>query len=297
MSSHPPLIILCAGRSYSSVVSCMLGQHPSIFAAPELNLFQRETLGEIHQLAHQRGLYSLHGLVRSLALLHDGEQSELAATRAWAWIEAHADWSTAKVLDHLRDCAAPAILVDKSPTTAGRRSHLGRLIRAAPDARILHLTRHPLSVGQSLYRVKSAKAVLSHAPQPFDAQAVEEHWIKIQYQILDFTAHLPAHRHLRLQGEWLVEHPIRYLEQICRWLGIDQDAEALAAMLRPEQNPFAHIGPANARFGNNVDFLKNPRLRQGPPPAVDLEMPLPWFIEQRHFSEMAKRLARQFGYQ
>lgn len=297
MSSPSPLIILCAGRSFSSVVSCMLGQHPGIFAAPELNLFQRDTLGELHQLALKRRLYTLHGLVRSLALLHDGEQSELAATRAWAWIEAHANWTVAQVLKHLRDCSAPAILLDKSPATAERRSYLGRMIRAAPDARILHLTRHPLSVGQSFYRVKSAKAVLGRDPQPFDADSVEEHWIKIQYQILDFTARLPPQRYLRLQGEWLLEHPTRYLEQICSWLDLDQSPEIIAAMLQPEQNPFAHFGPPNARFGNNVEFLKNPRLRQGPPPAVNLEEPLPWFIEQRHFSDTAKRLARQLGYQ
>ena len=42
-----PLIILSPPRSFSSVISTMIGQHPQIYGFPELHLFSGETLGDI----------------------------------------------------------------------------------------------------------------------------------------------------------------------------------------------------------------------------------------------------------
>ena len=57
-----PLFILCPGRSFSSVVASMIGQHPDAYGLPELNLFLGPTLGASNEL------YSATGRMESVGL-------------------------------------------------------------------------------------------------------------------------------------------------------------------------------------------------------------------------------------
>ncbi|RMD69424.1 MAG: sulfotransferase, partial [Gammaproteobacteria bacterium] len=230
----PPLFILCPGYSFSSVVCAMLGEHPAMHGFPELNLFVEETVGGLlNYYASERG--QLHGLVRALAQVLEGEQSQKAVEKSWRFLEAHKGWQTGALYRYLLERLAPLRGVDKSPTYGAFPERLERLYRTFPHAFFLHLTRHPWDAGASLYRVYGAKAALGIGRWPEDvANQVEQYWVQRHQNILAFAKRLPHHRYLRLQGERLLEDPDRYLPQIVQWLGLRMDEGAIEAMKHPE---------------------------------------------------------------
>jgi hypothetical protein len=254
-------IILSPLRSFSSVVCGMLGQHPQLYGMPELNLFVADDLEGWYryQVQQKRRPQATHGLLRTLAQFHDGEQTEATIQKAWNWIEQRRDWSTARVWDYLTELAQPRILVDKSPITVMQPEFLARARKMLPGAYFLHLTRHPLSTARSIEEYWQQKAEFGFGEQTnVEALAI---WYMTHKNIVDFTATLPAGQSALIQGEWLIGEPDRYLPQIAQWLGLRADSAAITAMKHPEASPFARLGPGNARFGNDRKFLTQPALR------------------------------------
>ena len=79
------LIILSPPRSYSSVVATQIGQHPQLYGFPELRLFVGETVAEILAFSQQRASNDFPGppgLVRTLAQIHEGVQTEATIIKA-----------------------------------------------------------------------------------------------------------------------------------------------------------------------------------------------------------------------
>jgi hypothetical protein len=69
-------------------------------------------------------------------------------------------------------------------------------------------------------------------------------------------------------------------------------------MMKPEDSPFAKLGPDNARFGNNPGFIEKPALRVGKIKAENLHDPLEWFEGQTvYFSNQTRELALMLGYE
>lgn len=296
-ASYQPLFILCPGRSFSSVVCMTIGQHPQLYGLPEIYLGIVDTMDEWLGLTSQSGRKHMHqGLLRVVAQLHDGEQTEETVLEARRWLQQHRRWSTTRMYHYLAECVAPRRLVDKSPTQ-GKPQNLARLHRMFPNAFFLHLTRHPRSTGNSFYRIKSAKAVLQGQDLDRLANMIEKHWVRIHLSIMQLIDSLPPSQALRLQGENLLAEPDNYFLQIAEWLDIRTDAEAIAAMKHPEYSPYAHIGPPSAAHGNNRGFLEEPILKVGRPSPATLVGPMEWLPEPRGFAPETLRLARQLGYQ
>ncbi len=295
---HRPVFILCPGRSFSSVVCSMLGQHPDLYGVPELNLFLGDTLGGLMHLARRRrSNYMLHGLVRALAELRFGGQTEAGGKQAWGWIDQHLHWSTARVFRDLAERMAPRQCVDKSPAYSAQMDYLKRMHETFPEARYLHLSRHPRATANSQYRVLAVKKAFRPADHmTANPTAVEQHWIRNHSNILEFAQDLPPGQYMRLQGEQLLNDPRTYLPQIVEWLEIRNDAPAMGAMLHPEDSPYAGFGPQCAPCGNNLGFLENPRLRIGGLPELSLRGPLEWLDDEGEFSRHTIELAHQLGY-
>lgn len=298
-AQNRPVFILCPGRSYSSVVCGMLGQHPQLYGLPETNFFVADTIGGLFQrFAGPGDRHRLHGLVRTLAQLHDGEQTEAAAERGWQWLRARLDMTTHELAWYIAVQLGPRQMVEKSPSNCAEAAYLERLYRTFPTAHFLHLSRHPRSTGKSLYQVRQEqRARRGRDRMPVDGRRMEENWLKVHGHILRFTERLPVGQSVHLQGEQLMADPDRYLRQIAEWLDIRADTEAIEAMKHPEASPFATLGPDNARGGNNRKYLEDPRLRTGPPPKVNLSDPLDWMSDGSGFSPATVALARRLGYQ
>lgn len=257
------VIILSPPRSFSSVVSTMIGEHPDLYGFPELHCFTADTMGGVVDHEHHRK--PTHpagppGILRLVAQLHDGIQTTGTIIRAASWLREHRDWTPREFLDHILEQIAPQTGVEKSPVTATKPSFLERAYDAYPDAYFLHLTRHPVSNRASWTEFVEAKL----KGDPADWRKRVDRllgWYRMHQNILAFTNTLPAGQSLRLKGEDLLSEPGVYLPQIAEWLGIRTDAEAIEAMMHPETSPYAHPGPDLARGGNDPKFLRSPALR------------------------------------
>jgi hypothetical protein len=266
----------------------MLGQHPDTYALPETNLFTAATVGEWWLLRDGmpwRGA----GLVRSIAELRFGGQSEARVRQARRWLLQRADWPTGSVFRALRAWVHPRILVEASPRTSLHPRYLERLHDSAPRAMYLHLGRHPGDQAGSLRRLVEERHGSSGRPRA--AARAGRSWLRHHSNIVRFLESVPPERVLRVRGEDVLADPDEQLRAIVRWLGLRDDEEPVGAMKHPENSPFARIGPPSARLGNDPSFLRDPVLRTGGRTPGSR----PWSPPRRQGARMLG-LSAAFGY-
>lgn len=261
------LSVLSPPRSFSSVVSTMIGQHPEMYGFPELHLIMAETVQDVLSRERTRGKFlGPPGVLRSLAELDAGEQTAERVFDAYNWLYARRHWSSKQVMDHLMDRVAATravpICVEKSPSAATHIRYLNRQERFYPNALYLHVTRHPLS------SVSSMEEYAAHMPRLAGIRGLASasgfaYWFICHRNIVTFTRAIPPERVLRVKGEDILSEPEIWLPKICRWAGVDDGAASVEAMLHPEASPYAGLGPANAKYGNDVKFVHSPKLRRG----------------------------------
>lgn len=310
MSAYPPpLFILAPPRSYTSVVCGVIGQHPELFGMPELNLFQAPTVDEFWTGRRADGklrspfwrIMRHDGILRAIAELYAGEQTIDAVEMAKRWLIVRARKSTAEAHREICAKAGPQILLDKSPAYVRRAEYLRRILVAFPGARFIHLVRHPRGQCESVLKAENGRMTAffmgaidrSGAEPVIDPQTV---WRDAHFEILRFLSELPRERWMRVIGEDFMNDISGGARAVCRWLGVSDGPAAIEEMQHPERSPFACIGPANARLGNDPNFLNSPALRPTRVERAPLEGPLPWRPDQKGFSPEVLKLARYFGY-
>lgn len=293
-----PIFLLAPPRSFTSLVCGVLGQHPQLFGSPELNLFRSDTVRQYLDLIvppQQPGLY------RFVAQVWAGEQTIEAIEMAQRWVKVRQHWTTGELHRELCAKIAPLALVQKSPTYIRRLSNLQRLLEAFPKARFVHLLRHPRGTAESALRYDNAPlrivaigGVDRSGRRPVtDPQIV---WHDFHLRILRFQEMVEPDRWLRLRGEDFLADMDRELHRLCEWLGISTAADAIAAMKRPEDSPFASFGPVNALLGNDPNFLSAPQLRPYTPREESLAGPLSWRPDAAAFHPRVVAMAHSFGY-
>ncbi len=299
----PPLFILAPPRSFTSVTCAMLGEHPQMFGLAEINLFAGDTMADLQKLYGTRARLQ-SGLLRSLAQVAFSEQTEETVEAARQWLLDNSALSTAEVFRTLQSWLPDRVLIDKSPLHVFHADAMPRMRTHFPDARYLHLTRHPGDTVKSVMQLKETFRArllvrtlgLNAGRTPPRAQGLpEEFWLQPHLAIMEFLESVPADRQMRLRGEDLLSAPGQYLRQIAEWLELRTDDEAVEAMLHPENSPFAHEGPANAKYGNDPNFMEKPALR----PYSYTPRPLTWEPEPGQSAELSKLIcdyAMQFGY-
>jgi hypothetical protein len=289
------LFILSPPRSFSSVVGAMVGQHPDLYGVPELNLSAADNVVGLMRAYKHAGAQARHGLLRTLAQLHSRRQTEQTIRDAQAWLTSHIHWSTKQVFDHLLEYIEPQIAVEKSPRTVMKKEYLQRTHAWYPNARFIHLTRHPRSTGIS--QINIAKRTREMGVGRLDANNINPDywWLRAQQNILELLSGLPQRQWLRVKGEDLLSDPDQHLRRIAEWLNIRTDAEAIESMKRPELSPYSGLGPSNARYGADINFLESPRLRPGKIEEPVLDGPLPW-APHRGFPRAVLGIAQEYGY-
>ena len=309
------LVILGPPRSFTTVVSAMLGQHPEMYGVPEVHLFGSETLAEWWQQCEEATFNMDHGLVRVVAQLFFGDQSEDNVRRAAGWLQRRAHFTTGLVIEGLGQCVRPRILVDKSPSIVYRIETMQRVYAMFPQARFLHLVRHPRGHGESVMKYLRARRKLGPVPpnhwlqylaaypdeggnaDPSSDIDPQRAWLALQRNIGEFLDAVPASQALRVRSEDLVGSPERGLREVLAWLGLRTDDEAIEEMKHPERSPYACYGPPSAYFGNDRAFLQDPVLRPARAEKHSLEGPLSWCDDGREFSAEVRELAQKFGYE
>ncbi len=299
-----PLFLLAPPRSYTSLVNAMLGQHPQAFGLPELCLFNVGKLldlwrGSVGDIA-ENGSMVRHGLLRALAEIYCGEQSSATTNMALRWCSAREEWSTAQVFQEIVARLHPLVAVEKSPSYTMSVARMRAMVEAFPDARFVHLVRHPVAQAKSVMAINDgAFTIKVNAFEIGEDYALMEPqiaWHDINLNILDFLDDVPAEQQMRMRGEDIMAEPERHLAQIASWAGLRDDDAAIAEMMHPERSPFACFGPINALFGNDPNFLAGPTFRPHKPKVPSLSAKVPWRDDGKGLYPEVIALAKEFGY-
>jgi Sulfotransferase family len=294
-----PLFVLAPARSYTSVIATMIGQHPDLAGLPELKLFSYRTIGELEASLPcywaERGFtHRSPGLVRALAQSLFGGQTAERLAEARAWLHRHRHWSGADVFDVLLARLSPRLAVEKSPENVTTAAALRRLATAYPQARYLHLTRHPATTQASM--AAHLRRTVPEHPRIGEPMAGIAAWCDVHARILRLTATLPADRVMRVRAEDILNDAPTQLPAIANWLRLRSDAAAIESMCHPEASPFACFGPPGSGVigGHDHGFLNDPIPRRVEIPAT-IELPAGWHGEPRLWRRTVK-LAHQLGY-
>jgi len=298
-----PLFLLAPPRSYTSLINAMIGQHPQAYGLPELMLFNVERLKDLwRKVSEDIGGDSSrrHGLLRTVAELYAGEQTCDAVTMAQHWAAARENRSSSDVFRELVEKIAPLIAVEKSPAYTISMKRLYRISETFPDARFLHLVRHPIAQCRSVMNLNNGIFALFVNAFAFDQDRIivepQIAWHDLNINILNFLETIPEERQMRMKGEDFIQYPERYLGDVCRWLKIRDDDEAIEAMMHPENSSFACFGPVTALFGNDPNFLRGAAFRKHTPKVPPLDAPLPWRDDDKRLCHEVVKLAQEFGY-
>jgi hypothetical protein len=302
----------------------MLGQHPQMYGLPELELFGAATVAAWWELCETAPGTRSHGMLRAVAQLVFGEQTEATIPLARGWLRRRSHLSSGYLFELLAERVWPRVPVDKSTTYVRRAQAMRQIIAMFPNARFIHLVRHPRGQGESVikllrYRQHQGPLPPDHwllwaagAQRPphgvrtedsiqnadgteliLDPQTV---WYTLNSNACNFLRTVPAAQQLRIRGEDVLTDAVCRLREICRWLGIDDSAQAIEQMTHPERSPYAHLGPTGARFGNDIFFLQDPILRPARAQRQSLNGPLNWRLGGGGFLPEVRDLASSFGY-
>jgi len=299
-----PLFLLAPPRSYTSLVNAMLGQHPQAFGLPELCLFNVEKLVELWRGSEgpvsENGAVARHGLMRALAEILGGEQTTATVNMARAYAGAREDWDVGRVFQDIVSRIHPLVAVEKSPSYTMTKLRLQRMYDAFPDARFVHLIRHPVGQCKSLMAInEGAFAIKMEAIEFKDDHCFLEPqiaWYDLNLNILEFLETVPASQQIRMRGEDIMGKPQQYLAELAEWAGMRTDGAAIDEMMHPERSPFACFGPINALFGNDPNFLAGPTFRPHVPKIPSLTAPVPWRDDGEGLYPQVIEMARWFGY-
>lgn len=297
---QPPLFVLAAPFSGSSWLAGVLGQHPQLYALPQLFAFTAETVGELLDVFGLSQADHGDGLRRAVAQLMFGAQSEATIAQADAWLAERAALSVKVLIDLLAAAAAPRRLVIPDSEAALRPMELRRLLAAYPDAAVVHLVRHPWVQGCHLASWLQARLFVpvDYRDHGFNPPAAEPQipWLRANAN-LEQALRASSVRSHRLGTEALDSHFAYCLTTLCEWLALDTTATALGGLQHPERWPFAQPGPASARGGLEAEVW------DAPDPAAEalaatphLEGPLPWRADGAGFDPQVIALAQRYGY-
>lgn len=296
-----PLWILGAPFSGVSWLAGVLGRHPGLYGVPELNLFFAEYVGELLDIYDLGQGGHAHGLLRALAELEFGGQTDAGIAQARHWLEQRRSMPTAEVGLHLATRVAPRRLVVPDSESTLRPADLDRMGRGLPSVRVLHLVRHPWEQGALLaawarQRLFVPQDYKDHAYRPpqVDPQIP---WLRCNRNVMALLARLDTLAWQRLRCEEVEHDPVAALRPICTWLDLRDDPERLAPMRQPDRWIFAGYGPGTAPYGLEAEVLE-PIDEQTLALAqdVNLERCPPWQPGDAGFDPQVIELAREYGY-
>jgi hypothetical protein len=298
------VFILAPPCTFSWVVCAMVGQHPQMYALPELHLFTADTVAEWWDLCTRETFEMDHGLVRTVAELYFGGQTEPAVSRARGWLRRRSHYTTGLLLETIAERLEPRIPIEKSPSTAYNLATLERAFGMFPNARYVHLVSHPRLYCEAVLDAlgdarRASELPATHwlarlAPGPeLDPQLG---WLDANRTIADFLERVPADRKRVVRGEDLLGEGSAGLVALAAWLGVRTTPEAIEEMRHPERSAYAAVGPPSAAFGSDRFLRPGPLVRSEWTRPRSIDGPLAWRSDARGFLLEVKRTARDLGY-
>ena len=258
-----PIFLLSPPRSFSSVVSTIIGQHPQLHTFPELQIFSALTVNELLEAeakSRRRNRLAPPGLIRELAYQREGDQTEESCLRAWVWLAKNRFLGIDEVFNQLCSFHSSEHCIEKSPANSTSLSILVRILRSFPDAKFIHLTRSAVSSARSIREFLAMKTV-TNKPDYFHSNPIMI-WYSMHSNIRRFKNFLRPNQYLMIRGEDILAEPFKFLPSLCRWLSVDDSEVSVQSMLKPECSPFSFFGPPEFSGGNDPKFMRSPHFRQ-----------------------------------
>ncbi|MCG8352465.1 MAG: condensation domain-containing protein, partial [Chloroflexales bacterium] len=249
---HPAVFILSPPRSGSTLLRVMLAGHPKLFAPPELELLNFNTLQERREAFS--GIYEpvLEGTIRTLMEIHGYDVD--TATGLMGEYERQ-NLSTRQFYALMQDWIGERLLVDKTPAYSMDIDVLRRAEAEFANARYIHLVRHPYATIYSFVEAQLHEYFFRH-PHPFAVRELAELiWTVSHQHVLEFRREIPAERYHRVMYEDLVSQPRAAMEEVCQFLGI----EFHPAMVKPYEGKRMTDGirPMSQMVGDLKFYLRN----------------------------------------
>ncbi len=287
MSETRPLFILAPPHHHASEVWAMLSRHPELASVPETNLLAAAIVSALDPF-RTTNPHFLAGLLRAISRFGFGGLGDAAASEAaQKWLDERRNAPTTDVFRQLREWSAPRAMVERITTLVSIPGGLDRLAEAAPDARYLHLSRHPREACESWF--ETARRSGRGTSVQTTASTV---WLKPHLRIMAFLETVAMDQKMFIRVEALLDEPELYLPQIAEWLGVSRAPEVVESMRHPGRSatgrPVAALvrpSPAGSRGGHS---------RSGPADG-GLEAPLSWGAPLGA-DEVLRVYATQFGY-
>ncbi len=270
-NSRTPLFVLAPPLGLGAHLAACLARHPGFVSLPAVNLMCADSPRDLAARWGDRLRDPDHGLIRAVAALITGD-----AQAACDWLTARQEMPADQIMAALASAAAPRRLIDASFLYPVDDSALTRIARLYPDARYIHLLRHPATQGPSA--------------------RTEALWLRPHLRIHTFLARQPVLSWVRLRVEALAADPAQQLNGLLDWLGEDRDPGTMARLLDAEGLPeYAAPGPALAPHGVDPALVADPRLKSllAAPPAPEFDDSA-W--EAAGFDTETRAMARLFGY-
>jgi hypothetical protein len=251
--------ILCSPRSGSTLLTAALGCNPGAYALPELGVLAHPSVGD-HLLAQSVTAswtsYSRAGLLRAVAELVVGSQSDGAIDSAQGWLEARSSWSSVALLEWIVARTPAPTVIEKSPEHA-RAAVLSTIGGAWPDARLVHLVRHPFACITSMVR-HFGRITQSRTSRSLLYTVAARRWVTTQRELVTALEDMDAASML-VRFEALLAAPHAELAALASWLELPDADNDVQAMLHTERWPYAWPGPRAATGGGDDGFLSHPR--------------------------------------
>jgi hypothetical protein len=289
-----------------------------MYGLAETHLFGADTVSEWWRQCSVATFDMDHGLRRVVAELFFGGQTEITVSRATGWLHRRGHFTTGLIFEEVTKKVYPRIPVDKSPSTVYWLESMQRIYSMFPQARFVHLVRHPRGHGESVIRYLNERIKLGPLPPKYwllclaacpslsvkDLQTghydseidPQRGWYALHKNICEFLKSVPEEQKLRIRSEELLTDREQGLLRVATWLGLRTDPEAIEEMRHPERSPYACYGPPGATLGNDRFFLRSPALRPERAGLHTLDGPLGWREDGQGFLPEVKKLAMIFGY-
>jgi amino acid adenylation domain-containing protein len=283
----PAVFVLSPPRSGSTLLRVMLGGHPRLFAPPELELLNFDTLAERRAAFPGRDAFRLEGLVRAVMAAR-GCSPEQAAEEV-ARLEAEGA-STRRMYGLLQEWIGPRTLVDKTPTYAWDPAALRRAEAGFAAPRYVHLLRHPLGMVRSFEEARIDQ-IFFHGEHPFSRRQLAELLWDVAYEnTLAFLAEIPQERWCAVRFEDLLREPEAELRRLCAFLGLDYHPD-MSEPYRDAPRRMTDGLHAESRMLGDVKFHHHGR--------VDAAVAERWREEYTEdtLGEPTRELAARLGYE
>ncbi|MGL5858297.1 MAG: amino acid adenylation domain-containing protein [Angustibacter sp.] len=214
LSGPAPVFLLSAPRSGSTLLRVMLAGSPDLFVPPELELLGFDSMAERTRALEGPNSYAQDGLARAVRELLGGDPQE-----AHHFIECHRDLTIGGFYELITRQLGHRRLIDKTSTYAMDMSALRRAGRLFPEARYLHLVRHPAGMIASYQEVKLDQ-VFRHPHDFAPRQLAELIWLVSNLNVEEFLQSVPAEQQLRVRFEDLLDDPAETLRNVARFVGV-----------------------------------------------------------------------------